>query len=182
CACRAATCPCGWCASVPSTSTSGCATSSGCACTPRAPTARPTSQAVRRSLGWRRPWAIIGTVLSELLIRDVGVIEEVTLELAPGLNVLTGETGAGKTMVVSALELLLGARADADQVRAGASAAVVEGRLVPPPPGAAEWLGEGDEDLVVSREVAPASAGGSGSRSRARLGGRLAPVSALSEV
>jgi len=121
-------------------------------------------------------------VLSELLIRDVGVIEEVTLELAPGLNVLTGETGAGKTMVVSALELLLGARADADQVRAGASAAVVEGRLVPPPPGAAEWLGEGDEDLVVSREVAPASAGGSGSRSRARLGGRLAPVSALSEV
>ncbi|HEY8338348.1 MAG TPA: AAA family ATPase, partial [Egibacteraceae bacterium] len=92
-------------------------------------------------------------MLSELLIRDVGVIEEVTLELAPGLNVLTGETGAGKTMVVSALELLLGARADADQVRAGASAAVVEGRLVPPPPGAAEWLGEGDEDLVVSREV-----------------------------
>jgi hypothetical protein len=71
--------------------------------------------------------------LEELRIRDVGVIDEVTLHLAPGLNVLTGETGAGKTMVVSALELLLGARADADRVRAGAPAAVVEGRIHPLP-------------------------------------------------
>ena len=122
-----------------------------------------------------------GGVLTELLIRDVGVIEEVTLELAPGLNVLTGETGAGKTMVVSALELLLGARADADSVRAGATAALVEGRFEPPPAGADDWLGDGDEDLVVSREVAAADAG-SGGRSRARLGGRLAPASALTEV
>ncbi|MGH8903104.1 MAG: DNA repair protein RecN [Egibacteraceae bacterium] len=115
-------------------------------------------------------------MLEELLIRDVGVIEEVTLRLAPGLNVLTGETGAGKTIVVSALELLLGARADADRVRAGAQAALVEGRFHPVPAGACEWLVDGDEELVVSRELVP------GGRSRARLGGRLAPVSALADV
>ena len=115
-------------------------------------------------------------MLEELLIRDVGVIDEVTLRLASGFNVLTGETGAGKTIVVSALELLLGARADADRVRAGAAAAVVEGRIHPPPPSAREWLAEGDDELVVSREVA------AGGRSRARVGGRLAPVSTLAET
>ena len=111
-------------------------------------------------------------MFSELLIRNLGVIDEVTLDLAPGLNVLTGETGAGKTMVVSAIELLLGARADTDRVRAGAGAAVVEGRLRPPPAAAEQWLEEGDDELVVAREVGD-------SRSRARLGGRLAPASAL---
>ena len=116
-------------------------------------------------------------MLSELRIRNVGVIDDVTLELGAGLTVLTGETGAGKTMVVSALELLLGARADADQVRAGTSSALVEGCLAPPPPGAAEWLEEGDNELIVSREVA--AAGTTSGRSRARLGGRMAPVSAL---
>ncbi len=113
-------------------------------------------------------------MLVELHIRNVGVIEDVALDFAPGLNILTGETGAGKTMVVSAIELLLGARADADRVRGGAATAVIEGRLVPPPPGAQEWLGDGDDELVVSREVV-AEAG----RSRARVGGRLAPASAL---
>jgi DNA repair protein RecN (Recombination protein N) len=117
-------------------------------------------------------------MLEELHIRDVGVIEEVALDLAPGLNVLTGETGAGKTMVVAALELLLGARADADQVRAGRPAALVEGRLRPPPEGAGEWIDDGDDELVVSREVAA----GEGSRSRARLGGRMAPASALARI
>jgi DNA repair protein RecN (Recombination protein N) len=115
-------------------------------------------------------------VLEELLIRDVGVIDEVTLHLAPGLNVLTGETGAGKTIVVSALELLLGARADADLVRAGAQIAVVEGRFHPVPTGAGEWLANGDEELVASRELV------AGGRSRARLGGRLAPASVLADV
>jgi DNA repair protein RecN (Recombination protein N) len=115
-------------------------------------------------------------VLDELHIRDVGVLDDVTLPLGPGLTVVTGETGAGKTMVVSALELLRGARADSDQVRRGASAALVEGRLRPPPPGAEEWLGEGDDELVVAREVA------AGGRSRARLSGRLAPVSALASL
>lgn len=118
-------------------------------------------------------------MLTELLVRDVGVIEDVTLDLAPGLNVVTGETGAGKTMLVSALELLLGARADPDRVRSGAKAAVVEGRLVPPPAAARAWVA-GDDELVVSREIAGSNGQGSG-RSRARLGGRLAPASALGE-
>ena len=116
-------------------------------------------------------------MLTELRIRNVGVIDDVTLHLGPGLNVLTGETGAGKTMVVSALELLLGGRADADRVRSGADVALVEGSLRPPPAQAAEWLDESDDELIVSREVASAAA--SSSRSRARLGGRMAPVSAL---
>ncbi|HWB71041.1 MAG TPA: DNA repair protein RecN [Egibacteraceae bacterium] len=116
-------------------------------------------------------------MLEELLIRDLGVIAEVGLTLAPGLNVVTGETGAGKTMVVSALELLLGVRADSARVRAGATGALVEGRLRPPPPGSREWLAEGDDELVVSREVLAGTA--AAGRSRARIGGRLAPVSAL---
>ena len=118
-------------------------------------------------------------MLEELQIRNVGVIDEAGLTFGPGLNVLTGETGAGKTMVVHALELLLGARADAGQVRHGAGTALVEGRIHPVPPAGLDWLGEGDDALVASREV---SAEASGSRSRARLGGRLAPVSALAEV
>ncbi|CAN5202555.1 DNA repair protein RecN [soil metagenome] len=118
-------------------------------------------------------------MLEELRIVDVGVIQEVTLELVGGLNVLTGETGAGKTMVVSSLELLLGARADADAVRTGAARAIVEGRIRPAPAGAVDWLDEADDDLVVARGFA---ADGGGTRSRARLGGRLAPVSALTEV
>ena len=116
-------------------------------------------------------------MLTELRIRNVGVIDDVTLRLAPGLNVLTGETGAGKTMVVSALELLLGARADADRVRSGASLATVEGSFSPPPDNARDWLDEGDDELIVAREVAAESA--ASARSRARLGGRMAPVSAL---
>jgi DNA repair protein RecN (Recombination protein N) len=115
-------------------------------------------------------------VLTELHIRDLGVIEDVTLPLSAGLTVVTGETGAGKTMVVSALELLRGGRADADQVRRGARAALVEGRLEPPPPGAGDWGDEGDEDLVVTREVV------AGGRGRVRVAGSLAPVSALAEL
>jgi DNA repair protein RecN (Recombination protein N) len=117
-------------------------------------------------------------MFDELRIRNLGIIDDVTLRLAPGLNVLTGETGAGKTMVVSAVELLLGARADADRVRGGRSAALVEGRLHPAPAAAAQWL-DGDEDLVVSREVVE---GADGTRSRARVGGRLASASALAEL
>jgi DNA repair protein RecN (Recombination protein N) len=115
-------------------------------------------------------------VIDELHIRGLGVIEDASLRLAPGLTVVTGETGAGKTMLVTALELLLGARADVSLVRNGAEAALAEAVIAPPPPEAADWLAEGDEELVVSREI-PADG-----RSRARLGGRLAPVSALAEV
>ena len=118
-------------------------------------------------------------MLDELHIRDLGVIEDVTLRLGPGLNVLTGETGAGKTIIVSALELLRGARAAAPQVREGAGTAVVEARLHPVPQTAGEWVDEHDDELVIARELSTAGGGG---RSRARVGGRLAPVSALSDV
>ena len=116
-------------------------------------------------------------MLDELHIRGLGVIEDAELRLAPGLTVVTGETGAGKTMVVTALQLLLGARADTALVRSGATSALIEAVVSPPPPEAVEWLDDDDDDvLVVSREV-PADG-----RSRARIGGRLAPVSALGDV
>ena len=66
-------------------------------------------------------------MLREIRIRDLGVIDDATLPFAPGLNVLTGETGAGKTMVVQGLGLLLGGRASAGLVREGAASCVVEG-------------------------------------------------------
>src|SRR5207237_8585573 len=66
-------------------------------------------------------------VLTELRVRDLAVIADVTLSLTPGLNVLTGETGAGKSMLVDALALLLGERASSDVVRPGASKTVIEG-------------------------------------------------------
>src|SRR5690606_39548804 len=66
----------------------------------------------------------------ELTIRNLGVIREATLPFGPGLTVLTGETGAGKTMVVTALGLLLGERSDAGALRRGGDAAVVEGHWV----------------------------------------------------
>ena len=65
-------------------------------------------------------------MIEEIRIRNLGVITEATLPLGPGLSVVTGETGAGKTMVVTALGLLLGARADAGAVRRGAANAVTE--------------------------------------------------------
>ncbi len=68
-------------------------------------------------------------MLEELRIRDLGVITDATLPLGPGLSVVTGETGAGKTMVVTALGLLLGARADAGAVRSGAKSAAAEAVL-----------------------------------------------------
>jgi len=115
-------------------------------------------------------------VIEELHIRGLGVIEDASLRLAPGLTVVTGETGAGKTMLVTALQLLLGARADQGLVRQGADAAFAEVALSPPPPEAQDWLRDGDDVLVVSREI-PAEG-----RSRARLNGRLAPISALADV
>ncbi len=69
-------------------------------------------------------------MLAELHISGLGVIDEVDLELAPGLNVLTGETGAGKTMVTVGLSLVLGARARAGVVRAGTPRARVEARFL----------------------------------------------------
>lgn len=120
-------------------------------------------------------------MLQEIRIQNLGVIDDAVLELHPGLNVVTGETGAGKTMVISGLGLLLGARADAGLVRAGARSAAVEG-VVDLPAGhpaavrAAEAGADTDEGLVLLRTL---SAEG---RSRAHVGGRTAPVGVLSEI
>jgi DNA repair protein RecN (Recombination protein N) len=120
-------------------------------------------------------------VLQEIRIQNLGVIDDAVLDLHPGLNVVTGETGAGKTMVVSGLGLLLGARADAGLVRAGARSAAVEGLVDLPAdhPAAARALEAGadtDDGLVLLRTV---SAEG---RSRAHVGGRTAPVGVLAEI
>lgn len=117
----------------------------------------------------------VDLVLDELHIHGLGVIEDATLRLAPGLTVVTGETGAGKTMLVTALQLLLGSRADTDLVRTGADVARVEARFCPAPDGSGEWTDDPGE-LVVSREI-PAEG-----RSRARMGGRMAPAGALADV
>ena len=69
-------------------------------------------------------------MLADIAIENLGVIPSASAELAEGLTVLTGETGTGKTMVVTGLRLLAGGRADASRVRSGAKQAVVEGRFV----------------------------------------------------
>ncbi len=115
-------------------------------------------------------------------IQGLGVIEDAVLELAPGLTVVTGETGAGKTMVVQGLSLLFGGRSDAGRVRPGAARAVVEGRLSLPPdhPAVERALDAGgeldDEALLLSRTV------GADGRSRAHVGGRSVPVAVLAEL
>ena len=121
-------------------------------------------------------------MLHELRIRHLGVIEDAVLRLGPGLNVVTGETGAGKTMVVHGLGLLLGGRADAGLVRSGARAATVEA-IVDAPDGqpvatrVSEAGGQVDDgELVLARTV------GADGRSRAYVGGRTTPVGVLSEI
>ncbi|MEO6881149.1 MAG: DNA repair protein RecN [Mycobacteriaceae bacterium] len=123
-------------------------------------------------------------MLSELTIRGLGVIAEAAVELGPGLTVLTGETGAGKTMVVTGLYLLGGARADASRVRVDTPRAVVEGRFeLNGPPGrlagevVASAGAEADEDGSV---IAVRTVGADG-RSRAHLGGRSVPAGTLAE-
>ncbi len=124
-------------------------------------------------------------MLEELRITGLGVIEDTTLPLTRGMNVITGETGAGKTMVVTGLGLLFGGRADAGRVRADPGRATVEGRLRLPAHTAkavaarvADAGAEPDEDgsLLLSRAVTVEG------RSRAHVGGRAVPVSLLAEV
>jgi DNA repair protein RecN (Recombination protein N) len=126
-------------------------------------------------------------VIEEISIRDLGVIGEARLPLGPGLTVLTGETGAGKTMVVTALNLLLGERGDSGVVRSGRAQAVVEGRWQVESDGAVahrvrdaggdvDAAPDGRADLVLGRSV------GSDGRSRATVGGRAAPIGVLAEL
>jgi len=119
-------------------------------------------------------------MLEEVRITGLGVIDDALLELSPGFTALTGETGAGKTMVVTGLGLLFGGRADPARVRPGEQRAAVEGRLRTQPDGRVarqveEAGGELDEDgtLVLTRTVS------SEGRSRAFAGGRSVPVSLL---
>jgi DNA repair protein RecN (Recombination protein N) len=105
-------------------------------------------------------------MLSELHIENLGVIDRVEIVLGPGLTAVTGETGAGKTMLVEAIELLVGGRADASMVRHGAEEARVDGRLITP-----------DGTEIVLTRVIPRSG-----RSRAYVDGRLATVNALADA
>ena len=111
-------------------------------------------------------------MLRELHISGLGVIEDLDVEFHPGLNVLTGETGTGKTMVTVGLQLALGMRGSASMVRSGASAARVQARF-DAPRSAQETGWAEDGEVVLARSV---SAEG---RSAARIGGQLAPISAL---
>ncbi len=119
-------------------------------------------------------------MLIELRVLDLGVIEDLTLAFAPGMTALTGETGAGKTLVVEALNLVLGGRVDASLVRRGATEALVEARFVTGEAAVAQAIGEepegGDIEVVLARAV-PASG-----RSRAWINGRMAPAGTLAEA
>jgi DNA repair protein RecN (Recombination protein N) len=119
-------------------------------------------------------------MIEEIRISSLGVIEESVLDLGTGLTVITGETGAGKTMLVTALGLLLGGRADSGAVRTGAKAARVEGVVA-----------AGDEVAAIAEEHGGEVEGGalllgrqvsSEGRSRAFLGGASVPASALGRV
>ncbi|MFZ1639825.1 MAG: hypothetical protein WAT56_18825, partial [Candidatus Microthrix parvicella] len=105
-------------------------------------------------------------MLDELAVTDLGVIAKARLELRGHMTALTGETGAGKTLLLGALELLSGARADASVVRAGAEQAVVEGRFI-----------NGDGDELVLRRVVPRDG-----RSRAYCNGSLVTAAELAEA
>lgn len=127
-------------------------------------------------------------MLAEIAISNLGVISHASSELSPGLTVLTGETGAGKTMVVTGLRLLTGGRADASRVRTGADGAVVEGAFGTQglPDEVREAIdaiaagagAEPDEngEYLVSRTVKASG------RSSAHLGGRKVPAATLSEL
>ncbi|HEV2343661.1 MAG TPA: DNA repair protein RecN [Actinocrinis sp.] len=149
--------------------------------------------------------ANLTSVLEQMRIRGLGVIEDAVLELSPGFTVVTGETGAGKTMVVSGLDLLFGGRAETTRIRPGADRATIEGRVLIPAGGsvarraveagaAIDPVGAGADgseqvELLLARVVGSQTAGtgsGAGSnaqvRSRAHLGGQAVPVSMLSDL
>jgi DNA repair protein RecN (Recombination protein N) len=108
-------------------------------------------------------------VLTDLRVRDLGVIEDLALTFGPGMTALTGETGAGKTLVVEALQLVLGGRANPGMVRTGATEALVEARFL------VETAGD-EQEVILARSV-PAEG-----RSKAWVDGRMAPVGTLGEA
>jgi DNA repair protein RecN (Recombination protein N) len=128
----------------------------------------------------------VPVVLTDISVENVALIEEATLELSPGLNAITGETGAGKTLLATALQLLLGGRARSETVRAGARRATVEGTFVLPDETRSSILEEAlgdlseeveDDDALVLRRTLS----GEG-RSRCYVGGVTVPVRALASL
>ncbi|MBD7958765.1 DNA repair protein RecN [Microbacterium sp. Sa4CUA7] len=126
-------------------------------------------------------------MIEEIRLRDLGVIAQATLPMGPGFTAITGETGAGKTMVVTGLGLLLGQRADSGAVRSGAAQASVEGTWIVPEDGPVaervreaggdlEPIGGGDAELYLARTVS------SEGRGRATVGGRTAPAGVLADL
>ncbi len=116
-------------------------------------------------------------MLQELRVENLLLIDRAELALVPGLNVVTGETGAGKTLLAQALDLLLGGRAGSGVVRAGAAEAYVEGVFsIPPELAGAEVLPTGAEEIVLARRVWPDG------RTRAYMCGRSATVADLREL
>ncbi|MBA2739181.1 MAG: DNA repair protein RecN [Nocardioidaceae bacterium] len=121
-------------------------------------------------------------VLEEIGLRRLGVIEDAALALHPGLTVVTGETGAGKTMVVTALMLLQGGRADPGLVRHGADQARVEGRVsVKSLPGVRLLVDEAGGEVEDGAVLVARTLGAAG-RSRAHLGGASVPASVLATL
>jgi DNA repair protein RecN (Recombination protein N) len=122
-------------------------------------------------------------MLRTLRVRDLAIIEELELLLEPGLNVVTGETGAGKSILLQALDVALGGRPDADLVRSGAEEGVVEAQFTAVAPAVRAVLeaaglptGDGDDELVVRRVIAR------GGRSRAWVNGALGSLTVLREL
>lgn len=121
-------------------------------------------------------------MLHEMSIENLGVISRTRVEFSPGLTVITGETGAGKTMILSGLGLLMGGKADAQVVRTGTDAAVVEGRVVADSATLAARVDEtgavldDDGSLLIVRTVAAQG------RSRTHLGGRSVPQAVLADL
>lgn len=112
-------------------------------------------------------------MLLEVTVKNFAIIEQITMRFAPGLNVITGETGAGKSIIVDAVNLLLGGRASIDQIREGAEKSVLEGVFdCPRVDGLLEMLDEmgvddsEDEPLILSREISR------GGRNICRINGR----------
>ena len=121
-------------------------------------------------------------MLVELRIRNFAIIEGAALYFGPGFNVLSGETGAGKTIIMTALGLLLGSRASPDMIRAGQNEAVVEGMFelegeAPLPEGTQEFAESSQRELVIRRTLAA-----DGGRSRAYVNGEIATVQTLSRM
>jgi len=123
------------------------------------------------------PW-YTQRMLHELRVENLLLLDRAQLRLAPGLNVLTGETGAGKTLLAHALDLLLGGRARSGLVRAGAAEAYVEGTfsIPPPPPPCCELIPADAHEVVLARRVWPDG------RTRAYVCGRSATVADLREL